>query len=965
MSRGTTRPLWALFAGAVAALGVSVDQGAAAGVETLNGKDTGYRGVWYANQPSGDQYVFKYSGGLGTYCAKHQPFAVYRPEVEKTFFCYGGATADDNQRLMHMVTYFDHKTKTVPRPTILLDKQTNDAHDNPVISVDDEGYLWVFSTSHGRGRPSFIHRSREPYSVDAFDRVAATRATAEGRKAIDNFSYMQVWRAPGRGFVSFFTRYHDPADRTSMFMSSPDGVQWSAWRRLAAIEEGHYQISAIGRDRTGAAFNFHPKRKGLNYRTNLYYLETPDFGHTWRTAAGAELDVPLTEVANAALVCNYQRESLNVYLKDIVYDADDRPIILYLTSKGYEAGPDNGPRTWRTARWTGETWEIRDAFTSDNNYDMGSLWIGGGDEWRIIAPALPGPQPYNPGGEVGMWVSEDRGQTWRLKKRLTANSSRNHTYVRRPVNAHDDFFAFWADGHGRKSSISQLYFADRDGTVYALPREMDAATVAPRLVAIAASQDAEEDGPSATHSTMGNESDESPGDGFTYFGKLRPRHARTIAASNWSVGAETMDRDFTIYANWRKYLGPLGVKKARIQSGWAKTEKNRGAYDWAWLDEIIPDMAAQGVEPWVCLCYGNPIYPGGGDTGLGGGLVSSEGALAAWERYVDAFVARYGKHVDEWEVWNEPRTGRGRGAIDYADFVIRTARVIRRRQPKAEIMFAAGGSFDPQFAKEVLVRLRKQGDLDLVNTIIYHPYEPNPDDSYGAVIALREMARSFAPHIDIRQGENGCPSQRGSFGALANHDWTQRSQAKWALRRLLGDLGHDIPSSYFSICDMTYPTRRNYKGLLAINDDKTVRGPKLAYGAVQHLTAVFDSSIERISNFQAKVSGAAEGAEFAAFGYEGPSGGTIATVWRSDAVPHDRLEIEWVTLTVRHRQFEQPVWIDLLSGHAYEMNPRLYRATDQGTTFEKLPVHDWPVVIAERREIDRLVTRPGAADGDQ
>ena len=26
----------------------------------------GFRGIWYANQPSGDEYRFKYSGGLGT-----------------------------------------------------------------------------------------------------------------------------------------------------------------------------------------------------------------------------------------------------------------------------------------------------------------------------------------------------------------------------------------------------------------------------------------------------------------------------------------------------------------------------------------------------------------------------------------------------------------------------------------------------------------------------------------------------------------------------------------------------------------------------------------------------------------------------------------------------------------------------------------------------------------------------------
>ena len=89
---------------------------------TLNQKDDGYRGIWYMNQPSGDEYVYKYSGGLGTYCAKHRPFAVYCAEVDKTFFCYGGTTRDSNRRLLHMVSYFDHKTKCVPRPTILLDK---------------------------------------------------------------------------------------------------------------------------------------------------------------------------------------------------------------------------------------------------------------------------------------------------------------------------------------------------------------------------------------------------------------------------------------------------------------------------------------------------------------------------------------------------------------------------------------------------------------------------------------------------------------------------------------------------------------------------------------------------------------------------------------------------------------------------------------------------------------------------
>ncbi len=455
---------------------------ASTAVLTLNAKDTGYRGIWYMNQPSGDEYVYKYSGGLGTYCANHQPFAVYCEQAGKTFFCYGGTTTDSNRKLLHMVSYYDHKTGMVPRPTILLDKKTDDAHDNPVISVDDKGHIWIFSTSHGTSRPSYVHRSTRPYDVNDFERVNVTKTEDSREVPMTNFSYMQAWHLNDTGFVCFFTRYNWPAARTSCFMTSRDGVKWSAWQRLAAIEEGHYQISAVAADKAGATFNFHPKGKGLNWRTNLYYMETGDLGKTWKSADGRELTLPLTQIENPALVHNYQAEDLKVYLMDILFDKDKRPVILYLTSKGYEAGPKNDPRTWTTARWTGAAWQIWPAFTSDNNYDMGSLYIEDDGTWRIIGPTQMGPQPYNPGGEMAMWVSENSGQTWKMVRQLTAGSPYNHTFARRPLNAHPDFYALWADGHGREPSQSSLYFCDKQGNVRVLPREMTGDFTEPRLL---------------------------------------------------------------------------------------------------------------------------------------------------------------------------------------------------------------------------------------------------------------------------------------------------------------------------------------------------------------------------------------------------------------------------------------------------------------------------------------------------
>lgn len=441
---------------------------------TLNRKGDGYRGIWYMNQPSGDEYVFKYSGGLGTYCANHQPFAVYSQEADKTFFCWGGAPRDDCQKLHHMVSYYDHATGMVPKPTLLLDKLTDDAHDNPVISLDSEGYVWIFSTSHGRVRPSYIHRSAKPFQIDRFEIVPATRVADGGLAPFDNFSYMQVWHVEGRGFGAFLTHYFDPAIRTNFFIASPDGIHWSKWRRLAAIEQGHYQISAQHEGKLGSAFNFHPgdKQPGLNWRTNLYYMESRDFGDTWQTAGGEALTSLLVDPSNPALVHDYRKEGRNVYLIDIVFDDTGHPIVLYLTSKGYESGPANGPRTWNTARWNGKSWDIRPAMESDSNYDMGSLYVEGEGIWRIIGPTETGPQPFNPGGEVAMWLTEDYGKSWRRTGQLTSGSEYNHTFVRRPVNAHPDFYALWADGHARKPSPSRLYFCNRKGEVYLLPPTM-------------------------------------------------------------------------------------------------------------------------------------------------------------------------------------------------------------------------------------------------------------------------------------------------------------------------------------------------------------------------------------------------------------------------------------------------------------------------------------------------------------
>jgi hypothetical protein len=425
----------------------------------------GYHGIWYSNQPSDDKYRYKYSGGLGTYCGKHRHLAHYVAEVNKTFFVYGGTKGlDDPNPLLIMISYYDHNTNKLARPVMIQEKGTADAHHNPVLSIDAQGHLWVFASAHG-GKDGFLWKSTQPYAIEEFELVMQKE-----------FTYPQPNYIPEKGFVFLFTKY--TGGRELYVNHSADGYTWGEDTKIAGFG-GHYQVTEQIGHRQGTAFNWHPPQGGLNARTNLYYMQTNDLGQSWTTVDGKALAIPLDNPKNPALVHDYQAEGLLVYMKDLIYDENQNPIILTVVSKGYESGPENGPRYFHIAHWQGAGWKCRNIVETDHNYDTGSIWIDEG-VWNLLVPSSPGPQAYCTGGDVVLWQSQDQGETWTAVREMTANSPRNHTYVRRVVNAHPDFQAFWADGDALQPSPSRLYFCNRSGDrVWVMPNSINGAFADP------------------------------------------------------------------------------------------------------------------------------------------------------------------------------------------------------------------------------------------------------------------------------------------------------------------------------------------------------------------------------------------------------------------------------------------------------------------------------------------------------
>jgi len=428
-----------------------------------NTKVDGYRGIWFElNQKF--EYGDKYSGGLGTYTADHIPLAVYSPEVNKTFFVYGGTTRIDEKHLLCMIGEFDHRTGMVSRPTVVCDKGgVLDPHDNPSMMIDPEGYIWVFVSGRGNARPGFKYKSIEPFSIDRFEKLSE-----------ETFAYPQIWKTK-YGYFHFFTKY--TGLRELYFESSQDGVNWTDDSKLAGIKEkpeepgGHYQVSDCYKgELLGTFFNRH--RNGeADKRTDLYYLQTDDFGKSWKNSSKREVSIPLTEVNNPAKITDYFSQGKNVYINDMGFDKKGRPVCLYIISNGHEPGPSNVPYEWRVTRWNGKKWITRIVCESDHNYDMGSIYIY--DKiWKIAGPTERGPQIWGTGGEIAIWTSANKGRTWKKERTVTQNSSLNNSYVRRPVGAKAPFCFFWANGDPGKFSISELFFSDFEGNVYKLPYEM-------------------------------------------------------------------------------------------------------------------------------------------------------------------------------------------------------------------------------------------------------------------------------------------------------------------------------------------------------------------------------------------------------------------------------------------------------------------------------------------------------------
>lgn len=484
-------------------------------------------------------------------------------------------------------------------------------------------------------------------------------------------------------------------------------------------------------------------------------------------------------------------------------------------------------------------------------------------------------------------------------------------------------------------------------------------------------------------------------------GTVRPRSVKEFSLDdNWTIGCETLDRDYIFWDTYKEYLAPLGIRRIRLQAGWAKTERIKGHYDFSWLDSIINDAKKRGLTIWLETDYGNSIYKGGGGVDLAGGFPTSEEALHAWDRWVETMAARYKDKIWAWAMWNEPDIGGYKNTpkkspLQIADFNIRTAETIKRIIPNAKIAALSLGNTSPDFLKACLDRIAEKKKIGLFTWVIYHGYTMNPDSVYQNVEKMKKIVRQYDPPLTLWQGENGCPSEKVVNLALSNYDWTELTQAKWNARRMLGDLGHDVMSNIFCICDYYHPGRDTARfGLLKTNNHQNLAKVKSAYYTVQNVVSLFDGSLVRQKNdycrFESdfpvtwfayrsrelqtnKISlqNTVENTNHKATSSSAEKASAIENkqfqqkknrdlprdflvFWDGRNIPSDSNKTSLCSIEIKKGKLTHPVWIDLVTGGVCEIPSENIFQKESSLILKKIPVYDAPVVIADSDSFEQI-----------
>lgn len=468
---------------------------------------------------------------------------------------------------------------------------------------------------------------------------------------------------------------------------------------------------------------------------------------------------------------------------------------------------------------------------------------------------------------------------------------------------------------------------------------------------------------------------------LTKVGAVAPKSAKEVTSSHIGIGFEKLDRALFNPEKAYDKVAAIGVKWIRLQTGWQRTEKVKGEYDFSWLDEIVDNLIARGLKPWFCLAWGSKLYTEFAARffgAVGCPPVDSDEEKRGWCAYCTKLAEHFAGRIEYYEVWNEPdctyswrheATVQGTlgtpSGTEYGEFVNLTSPAIKAGDKNAKIIAFGLGS--PKLNMNFVADAFKTGIADHIDAASYHIYATGGFERalYGQ--SFIDTVHHFAPHAEIIQGESGGQSSPEGCGALRWRNWDETKQAKFLIREIVTDISLGLKfTSYFSAMDMAEALHGmadekrtckdyGYFGVIGaeFDDDGVASGEyheKPSYYALQTLASLFAEEYENIS---LPVLFAPELAKYInawdtydsnvdSRAFRLADGRNCFAYWYNSNLLSE--SVESVT-TIEVLSDKVPQLIDPMDGSIYEFPADLVEQRSSTVKLYHIPIRDYPLLL--------------------
>jgi hypothetical protein len=212
-------------------------------------------------------------------------------------------------------------------------------------------------------------------------------------------------------------------------------------------------------------------------------------------------------------------------------------------------------------------------------------------------------------------------------------------------------------------------------------------------------------------------------------------------------------------------IAAAGVKTSRFLLSWKSIEKRRGQRNWSATDELVGRLASRGIRGLPAV-WGSPSWVRTGGTARP--PINSGKAKQAWQDFLKAAVARYGRGggywtngyrqqfgegatpvpIRSWQVWNEPNLRPefypgetvAEAARTYGGLLGLSHDAIKSRDRQAQIVLAGIATQKDPRAFDFLDHLYSvpgvKADFDAA---AQHPYAANVDKVRDSIQRVRKV----------------------------------------------------------------------------------------------------------------------------------------------------------------------------------------------------------------------------------